>query len=244
MNLIENILFANKYLFLRMLKRGGYIVMIVCCLLIQEKIQAQGQPDSVGIISGVKDKDSKTLVVSADSIDELQTSAKDYADRNKILELIEELRTAYYCKDIYYINSIYRNALIVNHESIRLNPNTNKVERNIKHKGYRYEVQISTKKEYIKKLRMIFKMNKFLNVDFDSIQVDKVRGYRIYGVSFYQRFNSTNMADNGYLFLLVDCQKEDEMQVFFRAWTSEKIFNLNSFSKFEIPSNIAKTEKQ
>jgi len=173
--------------------------------------------------------------VATNLVDELQTSAEDYAERNKILDFIEKFRTAYNCKDIYYLENIYsNNALIISakRKSIQQIPNTDQIVRNINLDGLGYDFQVTTKEKYIEALRNVFKRNEFVNIGFDSIQVDKVRGYRIYGVSLYQRWNSTTYKDKGYLFLLIDCRKKDEMQVFIRAWAPEKIFNLNSFTDF------------
>ncbi|MDR1631725.1 MAG: hypothetical protein LBR97_02415 [Dysgonamonadaceae bacterium] len=173
--------------------------------------------------------------VATNSVDELQTPAEDFAERNKILDIVEKFRTAYNCKDIYYIENIFsNNALIIRpiQKTIQQVPNTDLIVRNIKLDGYGYDFQVTSKQEYIKKLRIVFKKNSFVNVRFDSIQVDKVRGHKIYGVSLHQQWNSTTYNDKGHLFLLIDCRKEDEIQIFIRAWAPEKVFSLNSFADF------------
>jgi len=194
-----------------------------------EKTEQPAEAENVTSTNELSDE------VATNLVDELQTAGEDFAERNKILDFIEKFRTAYNCKDIYYIENIYsNNALIYSakRKSIQQVPNTDQIVKNINLDGYGYEFQVSTKKEYIEALRKVFKKNEFVNVGFDSIQVDKVRGHRIYGVSLYQRWNSTTYRDKGYLFLLIDCRKEDEMQVFIRAWAPEKVCDLNSFTDF------------
>lgn len=179
------------------------------------------------------DRNGNDAAVNID--DKSQTPSESFAEENRIRDFIEKFRTAYNCRDIYYIENVYsNNALIISakRKTMQQIPNTDQIVKSLNVDKYGYDFQVSTKEKYIKALRQVFKRNEFLNVKFDSVQVEKVAGYKIYGVSLYQRWNSTTYNDKGYLYLLIDCTKEDEMQVFIRAWAPEKVFGLYSFSEF------------
>jgi len=158
----------------------------------------------------------------------------DAKNLHKIFDFIEKLRTAYNCKDINYLENIYsNNALIINavKKTIRQVENTNSVINSINLQSYGYDYQIRTKREYLDKLALVFKKNRFVNISFDSVRVEAHPGYsNLYGVTLYQKWNASLYRDEGFLYLMIDCRKEYEMMIFVRAWAPEQIFNFNSFS--------------
>lgn len=151
-------------------------------------------------------------------------SALDYARRQKVVEFIENFRTAYNRRDLPYISSVYgENALIITGRVIKEVPNstdgtlttlTNKVV---------YTRQ--NKAEYISKLRTIFKRNSYINVKFEDIEVVESRKYdNIYGVTLKQYWHTAPTAktkgysDVGYLFLIIDFTNSDNPLVQVRTW--------------------------
>ncbi len=189
---------------------------------------------------------SKDIVAASDDNaggieDEQYTQSEDYAELNKVVDFIEKFRTAYNCKDIYFLENIYSdNAVIINvvRKTINQVPNTDLIVRNIKLDDLGYDFQVKTKSQYMESLRGVFKKNSFVNVTFDSVKVERHAGYKkVYGVSLFQKWRSATYNDDGYLFLLIDCRKKDEMQIFVRAWAPEQIFNLNTFRDFKFYSN-------
>ncbi|MDR1722324.1 MAG: hypothetical protein LBR84_00095 [Tannerella sp.] len=156
---------------------------------------------------------------------------EDIVNRNKILDFIEKFRTAYNCKDIEYLENVYsNNALIINavERKIRQIPNSDQPLKSLGEK--QYDFQVKSKAEYIAALKKVFKKNSFINIIFDSIEVLEHPGFEnIYGVTLKQHWNSESYNDVGYLYLLIDCTKEYEMQVFVRAWSPDQLFDFNSF---------------
>jgi hypothetical protein len=166
------------------------------------------------------------------------TPEEDVININMILDFIEKLRTAYNCKDLEYLENIYSdNAIIINVRKKKITQiNNSEVIHSINIPKYGYDYQVRTKKAYLDTLKQVFKRNRYINIDFDSIDVDIHPGYnKIYSAHLFQNWNSSTYRDKGFLYLLIDCRKEYEMQIFVRAWAPEKIFNFNSFDKI-IPS--------
>ena len=159
---------------------------------------------------------------------------EDIVNRTKILDFVEKFRTAYNCKDADYLENVFsNNALIITAKEIRQKPNSDQALKGLGVKEYRFQVQ--TKEQYLKNLKeKVFKKNAYLNILFDSIDVVEHPGYEnIYGVSLFQRWNSTYYKDEGYLYLLIDCRKEYEMQIFVRAWHPERQFDFASFNDYK-----------
>lgn len=174
-----------------------------------------------GLISNV------AIAIDMHRYDEIMSenhSALDYARRQKVIEFIENFRTAYNRRDLPYISSVYgENALIITGRVIKEVPSstdgtlttlTNKVV---------YTRQNKT--EYINKLRTIFKRNSYINVRFEDIEVVESRKYdNIYGVTLKQYWHTAPTAkmkgysDIGYLFLIVDFTNSDNPLVQVRTW--------------------------
>ena len=163
-------------------------------------------------------------------------SAEDVVNYNKILDFIEKLRTAYNCKDLEYLENVYSdNALIINAVKKTMTTRPGNMEQNIILTDYGYDYQVKTKRQYLDKLTQVFKKNRFVNITFDSIRITPHPGFsKVYSVDLYQKWNASDYSDKGFLFLLIDCRKEYEMQIFVRAWAPEQIFNFNSFNQIKL----------
>jgi hypothetical protein len=160
--------------------------------------------------------------------------SEEFLNRQKILDFTEKLRTAYNCKDIDYLENVYsNNALIINAVERRGKqiPNTDYIKMTLGTE--KYDVQVRTKRQYLDKLQQVFKNNAWINISFDSIKVTEHATVKnVFGVSLFQKWKAQKYSDEGYLFLLIDCRKEYEMEIFVRAWAPEEIFSLNTFSGF------------
>ena len=92
-----------------------------------------------------------------------------------------------------------------------------------------------SKEEYIERLRKVFGSNEFVNIHFEENIVKKVNGDdKIYGIQIKQDYYSTNYADKGYLFLMIDLNDSINPKIYVRTWQPEKnadgsIFGLNDF---------------
>jgi len=94
-------------------------------------------------------------------------------------------------------------------------------------------VQVRSKREYLNKLAVVFDRNLWVHLNFKVIDmVEHATMKNVFGVKLFQTWNSENYSDTGYLFLMIDCRKEYDMEIFVRAWAPEDIFNINTFSGF------------
>jgi len=162
---------------------------------------------------------------------------KDIRNRQMILELIENYRTAYFRKDIPYIEKFFDNDMI-------------------RGKGLKSQVTIENtaitqidntviKKQYLAALQLIFNSNSYVNIKFDTIMVTRhPDNQSIYGFTLKQDWNtSSGYHDEGYLFQMIDFTDESNPLVWITTWqpstdpntgkeihyNPENIFGLGSF---------------
>jgi hypothetical protein len=143
----------------------------------------------------------------------------DQTRREIILNFIENLRTSYIKKDIDFIETLYSdNALIITGKVIKkANGNSDYMRNNLSNKQVEY--QVSTKKEYIERLKGIFSNTPYLKLDFNSIDVTRHKKYsNFYGVLLKQRWATPNYVDNGILFFLIQFRDEEDPIIWVRTW--------------------------
>ena len=125
---------------------------------------------------------------------------EDIGNRQKITEFIETYRTAYNKKDLIYIEKVFSDdALII---VGRVLQETDKNEEDwfkfSKLGEQKIKFLLRTKIQYIEKLRDVFKINSFIKIYFDNIEIIRHPMYKeIYGVTLKQRWNSSNYSDEG-----------------------------------------------
>jgi len=129
----------------------------------------------------------------------------DLSRRQAILNFVEKLQSAYFLKDIDLLAKVYGDdALIIPGYDISKD---------------KIEYQMQTKREYISKLRSVFKNNTRISVLFDNVKVEQHPKFPdIYGLSFKQSWNTTNYSDDGYWFFLIDFQDGQNMLIHVRTW--------------------------
>jgi hypothetical protein len=149
---------------------------------------------------------------------------KDLANREKILNFIELYRTAYNRKDLNFIKeTLSDDALIIVGYVIQ----TEKSEIDYLEKSYLSSEKIQlvrlSKPEYLKRLEEVFQRNDFVNVEFDTINIQRHPLYpRIYGVQLKQHWNSSTYNDVGYLFLMIDFIHPEAPIIHVRAWQPQR----------------------
>lgn len=151
-----------------------------------------------------------------------KSSDIDYARRQVIIDFVENFRTAYNRKDIKLLNSVFSDkALIITGKVVAEKPNSDIDRLTLKNNKVVYIKQ--TKQEYIQKLTRIFKLNNYVNVKFEDIDVVQHPKYDdIYGVTLKQYWHTNHYSDEGYLFLMIDFRDADKPLIQVRTWQPYK----------------------
>lgn len=187
-----------------------------------------------GVITGVRLAMEKHEDV--EQILQSQGGVTDLAQRREILKWVEDFRCYYNERNINALNEIFSDdALIITGSVVRrqtgLSDNAHVREDVV------YNVQ--NKKQYIDKLRNIFRTNARVHVDFEHINL-AVHGSKnnIYGVKLHQKWRTSRYSDDGWLFLLWDFQDPDHPKIHVRTWQPQEVVDRDGalgLSDFFIP---------
>ena len=167
----------------------------------------------------------------------------DLRNRQMIVDLIENFRTAYNRKDIPFLEDIYSDdALIITGKVLYPQKRTDVP---IAFNPTQIEYSVQKKKQYLTNLRRVFEKNTYINIKFDEIVVTRHEGNpNIYGVTLKQDWNASGgYHDEGWLFLMIDYEDENNPLIWVRTWqpltdpttgkelhySTEEIFGLGSF---------------
>jgi len=154
-----------------------------------------------------------------------ENEVTDLRYRQAILNFMENFRTAYNRKDIGLLTKVFsEDALIITGKVVKQNKS---VENALSSYGFsqeKIEYQVQTKKDYIDKLNRIFRNNAKINVLFDDLEVVRHPKYdNFYGVRLLQGWNTTNYSDEGFLFLMIEFNDDDDMKINVRTWQPDKL---------------------
>lgn len=151
-----------------------------------------------------------------------KSSDIDFSRRQIIVDFVENFRTAYNRKDIKLLNSVYSDkALIITGKVVTEKPNSDIDRLTLSNNKVVYIKQ--TKQEYLAKLATIFKVNKYINVKFEDVDIIQHPKYDdIYGVTLKQYWHTSRYSDEGYLFLMVDFRDADNPLIQVRTWQPYK----------------------
>ena len=151
-----------------------------------------------------------------------KSSEIDYARRQVIIDFVENFRTAYNRKDLKLLNSVFSDkALIITGKVVAEKPNSDIDRLTLNNNKVIYIKQ--TKQEYLQKLNSIFRLNKFINVKFEDIDVVQHPKFDdIYGVTLKQYWHTSHYSDEGYLFLMIDFRDADKPLIQVRTWQPYK----------------------
>jgi hypothetical protein len=155
-------------------------------------------------------------------------------DKYQLFNFMEHYKTAYCLKRLDYIEKIFaENALIIVGSIIKEAESIEGMYKKIGTERVKY-IELS-KGEYIERLQKVFGSNEFVNINFEENIVKKVNGdEKIYGIQIKQDYYSTNYADKGYLFLMIDLNDSINPKIYVRTWQPEKnpdgsVYGLNDF---------------
>ncbi|MFQ5824502.1 MAG: hypothetical protein ACE5JB_10640 [bacterium] len=148
----------------------------------------------------------------------------DMIFRQQILDFLEEFRTAHNRKDIDYLEKAYSDdALIIVGRVLKKQEIGNDYLASSSLGASKIQFIRLSKKEYIQRLRHVFKLNSFVRVIFDDVEIVQHKKYPdIYGIKLRQRWNSSHYSDEGYLFVMMDFMNPDKPLIHVRAWQPEK----------------------
>lgn len=163
----------------------------------------------------------------------------DFARRQVIVDFVENFRTAYNRKDISYLTTVFSDdAIIITGKVLKPRRSGGDVKML---SPERIEYTSQTKEQYLTGLKRTFKVNKYIDVGFEDIEVMRhpVRK-NIYGVTLKQDWKSSRYNDTGFVFLMIDFTDELQPVIQVRTWQPEKfqgrplnrdeIFSLDNFS--------------
>ena len=144
------------------------------------------------------------LSQSSDAIDE--------GRRKVILDFTEDFRTAYNTKDLEFIENVFSDQAIIIVGNVVKSQGESPFQNQVEYLRF-------TKTEYMDRLKRVFSNNEFIDVQFEKIDILQHPKYpHMYGVSMEQYYASSTYSDEGYLFLLVDFQNENEPLIHVRTW--------------------------
>lgn len=224
------------------LPNGGYQVRNIAVSLLFAPEGEQEQEivlnfTNTGLIDNIQfaiDENRYKDIVSAN------ISVKDFANRQVIVDFVENFRTAYNRKDLEYLKMVYSDdALIITGKVLKVRNRKSDVINNISNEKIIYVSQ--NKQQYIAGLERCFKRNKFINIEFSELEVLRHPVYdNIYGVTLKQDWKSSRYNDTGWLFLMIDFTDEHQPCIQVRTWQPEEyngrklpreeVFSLDKFN--------------
>ena len=218
-----------------MMKFPDADIAVSCLKVVTGGFQVRGIP--LDILNADKDEERQELTIDFsnggqinnvaiaiemhryDAIMSKKTSDLDYARKQAIVNFVEDFRTAYNKKDIDLIENVFSsNALIITGRIVT-RATSKDLARNKMNNYVDVEYDVLNKKQYIDKLKRIFKNNKFINVKFSDVTVVKLPGKEdIYGVYLKQDWHTSRYSDEGLLYLKVDFRDKDFPMIQVRVW--------------------------
>lgn len=149
---------------------------------------------------------------------------EDWGNRQIIIKFMEKYRTAYLARDMEVLDKIFaEDALIIVGRMLKTKKNADAVSYvKINNDQPNFEQIKYTKSEFLKRQKRIFDGREDLFLGFSKFTIHRKNDTTgIYGVSLRQGFESTGYSDEGYLFLLIDFNKEDP-QIYVRSWQPQE----------------------
>lgn len=222
--------------------QGGYQVRDIPVTMLAAPEEEQKQDLALNFTKDGTIDEVFIAIHAITGILEKNITVKDFAKRQKILDFVEQFRTAYNTKDTAYIRQIYsNNALIVTGKVIREKPKSDQTLKNNLTQE-RIEYVTYNKETYMNRLKSRFIINKYIRIEFSDIEIVRHPSHKnVYGVTLKQKWNSSTYNDVGYLFLLIDFKNENEMLIHVRTWQPDKYngkelsreerFSVSSFKK-------------
>ncbi|MBR0038152.1 MAG: hypothetical protein IJP70_11025 [Bacteroidales bacterium] len=160
--------------------------------------------------------------------------------REMLMEFLENYKTAYCLERLEYIRDIFADdaVIIVGNVTKRRGTPNDGQEHPVSQSGLEViSYNRYTKDEYLQHLAECFKRKEFINIRFSNNDIqwlEKYENEEIFAIQIGQEYYSSNYADKGYLFLLVNMTNHDEPQIKVRTWQPNevdmsKLYNAGDF---------------
>lgn len=163
----------------------------------------------------------------------LENSSWSQNSKIQLVTFLEHYKTAYALKRLAYLRTLFHDeALIIT--GYTLKPTATNENLYGGSEVVRYNRQ--SKQEYMRNLGYTFARKEYINIRFDETNLRKAgKGGEIYGVQIKQHYYSSNYADSGYLFLLVDMNAPEKPVIHVRTWQPSKdtkghIYGISDFN--------------
>lgn len=165
----------------------------------------------------------------------------DMERRLEILDYVERFRTSYNQRDLDFLDQVFSDdALIITGSVIR--PRKSRAGDGVSISFPQVKYTKQSKQEYLAKLKRTFNTVRYINVNFDDVQIKRHGNNKnIYGVRVVQQWNTSTYSDEGYVFMVWDFTDPDAPQIHVRTWQpmwldankkqalpDDEIFDLNS----------------
>jgi hypothetical protein len=182
--------------------------------------------------------DGFTFSIGDNAINDILSKSEAFGSNEEkyhLIHFMELYKTAYCTKDINFVKSVFAdNALIIIGNILKSDKNIDNMYGTL---GDKIEYIRLSKKEYIERLERVFRSNEFVNIQFDENSVRRATNKpddKVYGIQIKQNYYSSNYADKGYLFLMIDLNDTLNPTVYVRTWQPEKnpdgsIFGVSDF---------------
>ena len=148
----------------------------------------------------------------------------DWGNRQTIIKFMEKYRTAYMARDMSVLDKIFAEDALIIVGRLLKTKKTNDAVSYVKLNDEQpdFEQIKYTKAEYLKKQKRIFQGREDIFLDFSKFGIHRKNDTTgIYGVSLRQGYESSGYGDEGYLFLLIDFNKDDP-QIYVRSWQPQE----------------------
>jgi hypothetical protein len=217
---------------------GGYQLRDIAVTMMDAPIDQQEQElvityTTEGLIDNI------TVAIEsqryADIIDEHRT-VDDLIRREMVIDFVENFRTAYNRKDLPFLQTVFSdNAVIITGKLVKVKPQKGKTDLNKQFNNEKISYTVQDKQTYMTNLAKVFKNNKYIDVQFDEIEVINHPVYEdIYGVTLRQVWGSSSYNDTGWVFLLIDFTDQYQPCINVRTWQPEKYSDGRLIDRSEI----------
>ena len=146
--------------------------------------------------------------------------------RMAIVTFLENYKTAFALKRLDYIRSIFDDYAIivtgtVTMKSEKVGDAPMRLRENVKYTTF-------NKEQYLERLEKQFAKNQYINLRFTDVSLKQISNEDDFALRIKQDYFSSNYADTGYLFLMVDMNDSSKPLIKLRTWQPHRDPDVNA----------------